>query len=101
MKRSVLAIFIALGLSGCAATDDDIEVSASQVPANVMEAARNAVIGMRIVSIEKEIEDGKVVYEFDGFRKGLAYEIDISEQGEVLEIERETLPDKSESSFSD
>src|SRR5262249_18864229 len=42
----------------------------------------------KITSVEKETENGKVVYDIELTEKGRKYEMDIKEDGTVLEIEK-------------
>ena len=72
-----------LALTGCSGlTVEERDIDLSQVPPDVLEAARQAVPGFE--PTEAEIE---YVYELDGEANGKAYEIEVSPDGEVKEVE--------------
>lgn len=84
----------AVMLSGCATMDelfeDEKEIALSEVPAPVLEAAKNAVEGFVPAEAEVETEKGKVLYELDGkAADGKEYEIEVSADGKVLEVEED------------
>jgi hypothetical protein len=68
---------------------EDEEVALSDVPAKVIEAANNAVPGGEIEEVEKETEDGVVIYEVEKVVDGVEYEIEVTADGIVKEIEEE------------
>jgi hypothetical protein len=82
-----------LALTACAALEnepEDIEIPLDEVPGPVMEAAQSSLPGF--VASEAEIEgeqDGEKVYELTGEADGIMYEIEITESGEILEVEQE------------
>lgn len=59
------------------------------VPATVMKAGEKAVPGIVFTRVEREYEDGVWVYDMEGTAKGVAYEIEVTADGKVLEIEEE------------
>jgi uncharacterized membrane protein YkoI len=65
------------------------KVPLDQVPKAVMDAVKARFPGAKISSVEKEKEDGKVVYDIELKHEGRKYEMDILEDGTVLEIEKE------------
>ena len=76
-------ILISLFLVACSTQPmEEREISVSQVPPEVLEAAREAVPGFEATDAEIEF-----IYELDGEANGKAYEIEISPDGEVKEIE--------------
>ena len=100
MKRLVVAmiglalgIFTGLQFFG----DDEHEVALEDVPAHVLEAALEAVSGVEITEAETE-DDGGFHYDLTGHVDGREVEIEISEDGEVLEVEWE---DEDESEDDD
>ena len=78
-------------LTGLAAWADEGEedVPLADVPAAVMQAAAGAVEGVKITEAEVEMEDGKKIYELEGTANGVEYEIEVSEDGEVLSVEED------------
>jgi uncharacterized membrane protein YkoI len=86
LSTGVVALLLfAVGLAGAA----DEKVPLDKVPAKVMEAVKARFPGAEITSVEKETEDGKVVYDIELKHKDRKYEMDIQEDGTVLEIEKE------------
>ncbi|MDJ0916543.1 MAG: PepSY domain-containing protein [Woeseiaceae bacterium] len=70
-------------LTGCSTQVlDEREIDVSEVPDEVLEAAREAVPGFE--PSEAEIE---FVYELEGQADGRTYEIEIDADGEVKEVE--------------
>jgi uncharacterized membrane protein YkoI len=82
----VLALAI-LSLGGCSLFSGERNVPLSEVPPQVLSAAKGAVPGLLIDEIELEEEDGVQVWEFEGMAGGKRYEVEISPSGEVLEVE--------------
>lgn len=79
---------------GCASLDDMFEkekkVPLSEVPQEVLKAAQGTVNGVTITEAEIEKENGETVYIFDGEANGKKYEIEVTPEGKVLEVEEET-----------
>jgi uncharacterized membrane protein YkoI len=65
------------------------KISADKLPAKVAEAVKARFPGAEFTSITKETTDGKVVYDIELKHKGRKYEMDIQEDGTVLEVEKE------------
>jgi len=98
MKKTFLILSLALiCILGCASlesmSEDEKEISLSQVPAAAMKAAENAVENITITEAEIEEEDGQVVFELEGITDGIEYEIEVTADGKVLEVEREDEDD--------
>ena len=89
----VFSLILICGL-GCASLDDlfeqEKEIPLSEVPQEALKAAQGAVDGITITEAETEKEDGKTVYIFDGELNGKEYEIEVTPEGTVLEVEEET-----------
>ena len=89
-KLNLIVIATVLGLTGCATTEEHEEsVPMSEVPAPVLEAAQAAVEGIVLSEAEVEMEDGQLVYEIEGKVNGKEYSIEVTADGEVLEVEEE------------
>jgi hypothetical protein len=88
----VFGLVVICGL-GCATLDElfeqEKEVPLSEVPAEALKAAQGAVDGVTITEAEMEKEDGQTVYVFEGEANGKEYEIEVTPEGKVLEVEEE------------
>jgi len=71
------------------ASDGEVVVPLKQVPADVVRAAEKAVPGIVLTRAEREVEDGVVVYDLEGTAQGTPYEVEVTAQGKVLEIEED------------
>lgn len=70
--------------------DDDEEefvVPLGRVPEHVLAAALEAVPGLELEAAEAEREDGVLVYDLEGVLDGREIEVEVTEDGDVLEIE--------------
>lgn len=90
----ILTVAVAVILSGCATMDewfeDENEVALSEVPAPVMTAAKGTAEGFVPEEAEVETEKGQMVYELEGIAAdGKEYEIEVSADGKVLEVEED------------
>jgi hypothetical protein len=65
------------------------KITANKLPKKVMDAVRSWFPEPEFTSLTKETRDGKVVYDLEFKYKGRKYEMDIKEDGIVLEIEKE------------
>lgn len=84
-------MLLAGGASFSDAAQKKRTIPLASVPQKVHKAAMNAVKGIVLSQddVEVEVENGQTVYEFEGTLNGEAYEIEVSESGEVLEVERD------------
>jgi uncharacterized membrane protein YkoI len=67
----------------------DKKISLNKAPKGVQETIKARLPGADVTSIEKENEDGKVVYDVELKHDGRKYEMDILEDGTLIEIEKE------------
>jgi uncharacterized membrane protein YkoI len=65
------------------------KVPLDKVPKAVQDAVKARFPKGEITSIEKETTEGKVVYDIELKSEGRKYEMDIQEDGTVLEVEKE------------
>src|SRR5262245_29336937 len=65
------------------------KIPADKIPKKVMDVVKARFPGAKITSVEKETADKKVMYDIELTHKGRKYEMDILEDGTVLEIEKE------------
>lgn len=91
MKRTMFTLSTVLLLSACAyspeAYEYELDIDLDAVPANVIQAATDALPGIELSAAEYEEEDGMMIYELEGMLGDTLYEIEITPEGEVLEIE--------------
>ena len=92
MSKLIVALAI-VSLVGCAPKEQGLEdeqpIALSEVPAKAREAAAGAVEGIVLTGAEVEREGGRLVYELKGRANGKKYEIEVTADGEVLEIEQD------------
>jgi uncharacterized membrane protein YkoI len=81
--------------------ENEKEVPLSEVPQEALKAAQGAVDGVTITEAETEKEDGKTIYIFDGEANGKEYEIEVTPEGKVLEVEEESDEDEGEDENED
>jgi hypothetical protein len=93
MKRIYLlaAFLLVVGLVTLAAFggDDETEIPLEKVPDVVRQAVLEAVPGIELLEAEVEEENGHLVYELEGVLDGKTYEIEVTEDGEVLKVEQD------------
>lgn len=69
--------------------DKPQKIAPDKLPEKVSAAIKARFPGAQITSAEKETENGKVVYDIELKHQGRKYEMDIQEDGTVIEIEKE------------
>jgi uncharacterized membrane protein YkoI len=85
----VMCVVIGLAAQATAARADEEKIPPDQVPKKIMDAIKKRFPGAEVTSVEKETENGKVVYDVELKQKGRKYEMDIKEDGTIVEIEKE------------
>lgn len=73
------------------AADKEEKITADKVPQKVMDAVKARFAKPEFISITKEKQDGKVIYDLEFKFEGRKYEMDIQEDGTVLEVEKEVF----------
>ena len=86
----VVGVFL---IGGCetlrsSSGEGEVKIAPDAIPMKVSKAAQEAVPGLRIASADKETENGVVVYDIRGTADGVAYEVEVDENGNVGEIEK-------------
>ena len=86
---AAIAVFLsgALALSGCAfygERERDKVITMNDLPAAVRPLAEKEVAGGKIIEVEKEMEDGTIVYSITYDDAGKKMEIEYSEDGKLL-----------------
>ena len=94
MKSLTFVIVVALTCTlGCASLEsmfeDEKDIPLSQVPEAVVMAASQAVENITLTEAEVEKEDGQTVYTLEGTADGIEYEIEVTADGKILEVEQE------------
>jgi len=86
----VAAVAAVLVLAGARAADDKAEkMTLDKAPKAVRDAFNARFPGGEVTSLTKETEGGKVVYDIELKHKGRKYEMDVQEDGTILEVEKE------------
>jgi uncharacterized membrane protein YkoI len=66
--------------------EDEKEIPLSHVPKKAVVAVEHAVEGITITEAEVKAEDGLMVYELEGTVNGTEYDIEVTADGNVLEV---------------
>jgi uncharacterized membrane protein YkoI len=82
-------IVAAAAVTARAAADEPKKLAPADVPQKVMDAVKARLPGVQVTSVEKETEDGNVVYDLELKHEGRKYEMDVKEDGTIMEIEKE------------
>ena len=78
--------------SGCAHVgehDSDVVITMQDLPAAVRPLAEKEVVGCRIIEVEKENKNGKVIYAVTYDQAGVEMEIEYAEDGTLISKGRE------------
>ena len=88
LTRAILLLTVVL-CCGCEIfdRDDEQDIDLKDVPEAAMAAAQQAVQGIEFTSAETEVEKGVTVYSLEGVAGGQEYEVEVTAEGKVLEIE--------------
>jgi ABC-type uncharacterized transport system auxiliary subunit len=89
--RLVASVVVVIGvvalMSGCALSekgDNAEKMSMDQLPPTVKAAVEKETMDCRVIEVEKELKDGKVIYAVTYDEKGKKMEIEYSEDGTLL-----------------
>ena len=85
---SMLAASVALTTAVRAGAADK-KIAKEDVPQPVMQSVNARLPGAEFTSAEKENEKGNVVYDLELKHEGLKYEMDVKEDGTIMEIEKQ------------
>ena len=87
---SLSLFLLVLSFAGCS-SENPVEprgaMAPSSAPDPVLTAANEAVPGGEVKGVVEEEENGQIVYEVQKLVDGIEYEIEVTADGEVLEIE--------------
>ncbi len=93
MNRIVLPLLFTVIIGNLSA--DETKIPLDKVPEIVLKTAKEEVPGITLLEAETEKEDGVTVYELEGEKGNYAYELEISENGKLLELKKEVKSRKS------
>ncbi len=82
-------IAVAVLVTSVLAADKPEKIAPDKLPQKVKDAIKARFPKGEITSAEKEIEDGNVVFDIELKSEGKKYEMDIKEDGTIIEIEKE------------
>jgi len=89
LKRWFVAVglvaIVAAGTMAYANDESEAEIKLTDCPAAVQKTLAREAHGATIEEVEKETEDGKTVYEAEVKIDGKEYEIEVAEDGTLLE----------------
>jgi hypothetical protein len=87
----LVALAALIVLSAGAPADDKKpeKITLDKAPKAVQAAIKGRFPKGEVTGIEKEVEDGKVVFDVELKSEGLKYEMDIQEDGTIVEIEKQ------------
>jgi hypothetical protein len=87
---SLPLFLLILSFAGCS-SENPVEPRGAMAPSSapdlILDAANKAVPGGEVTGVVEEEEDGQLVYEVQKSVNGVNYEIEVTAEGEVLEIE--------------
>jgi uncharacterized membrane protein YkoI len=89
MSKQFGAVLVGLFLVVPVVGADEEKVPLDKVPAKVMSSVKARFPGAKLDKVSKETSNGKVVYDIELTHKGRKYEMDIKDDGTVLEVEKE------------
>ncbi|MFC1651375.1 PepSY domain-containing protein [Candidatus Latescibacterota bacterium] len=107
MKRVIiLGAVILIGLVLCITLfamveETEKEIPLSEVPKKAITGAQKSVDGIKFVRAEAEEEDGVLIYDLEGVADGKEYEIEVTAEGKVLEVEQEEDDDDDDDDGDD
>ena len=91
---AIFTVFLLIFVSGCAShksmCEDEKEIPLSDVPVVAVDAARQAVENITLTEAEVE-KEGRTVYVLEGEADGKEYEIEVTADGKVLDVEQEDM----------
>jgi hypothetical protein len=88
-RVSAVAVLLVLITMARADEEKAKDVPLDKAPKAVRDAIFGRFPGAKVSSMEKEKEDGKIVYDVELKHQGRKYEMDIHEDGTIVEIEKE------------
>lgn len=87
------AVLLAAGLSGSRADAQDASAKLKSLPPSVQKAVAAETRGATIKGVDKEVEDGKTVYEVETVVSGRTRDLMFAADGTVLSVEEQSSLD--------
>jgi uncharacterized membrane protein YkoI len=75
--------------TGASADEKAEKIAPDKLPQKIKDALNARFPGAKVTSAEKEKENGEIVYDLELTHEGRKYEMDIKEDGTIVEIEKE------------
>jgi len=75
--------------TGASADEKAEKIAPDKLPQKIKDALNVRFPGAKVTSAEKEKEKGEIVYDLELTHEGRKYEMDIKEDGTIVEIEKE------------
>ena len=89
---STSAVICLVMTATSARADEKAEkIEPDKLPAKIKNAVKARFPGAEVTSAEKEKENGEIVYDLELKHEGRKYEMDIKEDGTVMEIEKQVM----------
>src|SRR4051812_14315416 len=85
---SALAVLFVWATGAGAVEEKAKKVPLDKIPRAIKDAIEGRFPGAEVTSVEKETEGGKVVFDIELKHKGRKYEMDVQEDGTILEVEK-------------
>lgn len=82
-------VCLVLLAAGVLADEKAEKITADKLPQKVKDSIKDRFPGSEVTSAEKENEKGQVMYDIELKHEGRKYEMDIKEDGTIVEIEKE------------
>src|SRR5258708_7808239 len=89
IRASTAAVAAGLLLLVSTAPAKEEEIPLDKLPKVVVDAVKAKFLGAELVKAEKETEDDKTFYEVELKHKKQTYEVSLTPEGKITEIERE------------
>jgi hypothetical protein len=98
IAQLILPALIALGCSSAEAQKrPKAAIEIHRLPAPVVSAANSAVKDLQITKAKQRHKRDEVIYKIDGLAQGKEYELKITADGRILDLEQEDADDRSHS----
>lgn len=89
LRPVILALSLFLGFAGIAWGGEKIQVD--QLPAEVSNTIKEKFPNAELLSAERDTDDGQVKYDVKLTSEGTRYEVEVAENGTLLEFERKGM----------
>lgn len=85
----IAVVCLVILANSAAAVDKAEKIAPGKLPKKIKDAVNARFPGAEVTSAEKEKENGEVVFDIELKHEGRKYEMDIKEDGTIVEIEKE------------